>query len=59
VGGVVDVEGVADVVVVGDHDQGGPMAFPGGEHERDDRVAGMAVQLAGRLVGEQHGGPAG
>jgi hypothetical protein len=35
------------------------MAFPGGEHERDDRVAGMAVQLAGRLVGEQHGGPAG
>jgi len=43
-----------DGAVVGHHDHGQPLVLPELLEQGDDLVAGVLVQVAGRLVGEQH-----
>jgi hypothetical protein len=43
--------------IVGDDDQGGAGRSLPSEQQIDDRSAGLAVEIAGRLVGEDDPGP--
>ncbi len=43
-----------DAAVVGDHDHGQPVLAPQVFQQADDLVPGALVQVAGRLVGQEH-----